>query len=137
MSIRSTWGKCDTYGLDRELVGDDILAHSGHAVQSALSDLRRGGAYTVRLLSAMIFFIILTAERYRRTYLLVSSCKDQDEEDIPDGDISLVLLEHLPDLLGLLDGLLGLGSGSNRLLQKDMSIGEQLVQLHFDIVTAL
>jgi len=48
-----------------------------------------------------------------------------------------VLLEHLSDLLGLLNALLSLGSGSNRLLKEDVSIGEKLVKLNFDIVVSL
>ena len=44
--------------------------------------------------------------------------------DVPNGDISLVLLEHLSHLLGLFDTLLSLGSSSNWLLQEDVGIWE-------------
>jgi hypothetical protein len=86
----------------------------------------------------MIFFIILTADKYRKTYLQVSGpAKSKEGLHIPNGDITLVLLEHLSDLLGLFNALLSLGSGSNRLLKEDVSIGEKLIKLNFDIVVSL
>jgi hypothetical protein len=48
-----------------------------------------------------------------------------------------VLLEHLSDLLGLFNALLSLGSGSNRLLKEDVSIGKKLIKLNFDVVISL
>lgn len=93
----------------------------------------------------MIFFIILTAERYRRTYLSASaplSASDDVAElqrmgDSPDRNISLVLLQHLSNGFGLFDTLSGVWAGSDWLLEEDMSLREQFVELDFDVVLGL
>lgn len=89
-----------THGFDREFVRHDVFANGRHT-NKGMSVAREVPAddhntHTVRLLSSMIFFIILTAARYRNTYL---SCQRDPQRptchqnpDLPDRDVTLVLL---------------------------------------------